>query len=89
MFATLIATAAQPGAPWHDGYTGPPPFWPIFPILWLLIIVTVAVIGFTTVRRNRAAAPRRSGEARLAEQFAAGEIDVETYRTRRGVLREK
>ncbi len=36
-----------------------------------------------------ASAPRRSGEARQAEIYAAGEISDEDYRTRRSVLREK
>lgn len=87
MFVTeLVSTAPVAGGPW-DG--GPPAFWPVFPIAWFLVLVTVAVVGFLVVRRNRAEAPRRAGEARLAEKYAAGEIDAEEYRARLGVLRSQ
>jgi putative membrane protein len=55
----------------------------------LLILITVAVVGLVLVRRNRAEAPRRAGEARLAEKYAAGEIDAQEYGTRLGVLRNQ
>lgn len=84
MSITQITTSVANG-PWEGD--GPPAFWPIFPIAWFLIIVTAAVVGYLFFRRNRADAPRRAGEARLAEQFAGGEIDAEEYRTRLGVLR--
>lgn len=83
---TLAATAATAG---HWDGDGPPAFWPIFPILWLLFLAAIATAAIIVVRRNRAQAPRRAGEARLAERFAAGEIDDEEYRARRAVLREK
>jgi putative membrane protein len=86
MSITALVTAMLVAhGPWGDG--GPPAFWPIFPIAWFLILVTAAVVGFLVVRRNRAEAPRRAGEARLAEMYAAGEIDAEEYRARLGVLR--
>lgn len=73
--------------PWRgdDG----PPFWPVFPLLWLLTIAAVATTAIIVGRRARARGVRCSGEARLAERYAAGEIDDEEYRTRRAVLREK
>jgi len=80
----LIATASGVDGPW-DG--GPPAFWPIFPIAWFLVLATAAVVGFVVLRRNRTDAPRRAGEARLAEKYAMGEIDEDEYRTRLGVLR--
>lgn len=86
MYITELITTSVADGPWHGG---PPPFWPIFPIAWFLIFTTVAVVGFLVIRRNRAEAPRRAGEARLAEKYAAGEIDVEEYRTRLGVLRNQ
>jgi putative membrane protein len=87
MFITdLITTASHVGGPWNGG---PPAFWPVFPIAWFLVLATAAVVGFLVVRRNRAEAPRRAGEARLAERYAAGEIDEEQYRTRLGILRGK
>ena len=66
-----------------------PDFWPIFPILWFLFIAGVVVAAVLYHRRNREIAPRRVGEARLAELYAAREISDEEYRTRRDVLREK
>ena len=65
-----------------------PDFWPIFPILWVLFIAGIIVVAVLYHRRNRETAPRRAGEARLAERYAAGEIGEEEYRTRRDVLRE-
>jgi putative membrane protein len=83
--AATAATAADKG-PWDgDG----PAFWPIFPILWILVIAAVIVTAVRFRRRHDAAAPSRAGEARLAEMFAAGEVSEEDYRTRRAVLREK
>jgi len=66
-----------------------PDHWPVFPILWFLFIAGVVVAAVLYHRRNREIAPRRAGEARLAELYAAGEISDEEYRTRRDVLREK
>jgi putative membrane protein len=83
----LVTTTSIAGGPWE--YGGPPGFWPISPIAWSLVLVTLAVAGFLVLRRHRAEAPRRAGEARLAEKYAAGEIDAEEYRTRLGVLRNR
>ena len=83
----LIATTSVAVGPW--GGDDPPAFWPIFPIAWFLVLVSAAVVGFLLFRRNRAEAPRRAGEARLAEKYAAGEIDAEEYRARLGVLRDQ
>lgn len=79
MFTTLALTADH----WHDG--GPPDFWPIFPLFWLIVIVA-AVVFFVRARRNSGV---HAGEARLAERFAAGEIDEAEYHTRRDVLRKR
>ena len=76
------------GGPWQDG-GGPPAFWPIFPIVWFLVIAAIITAVVLYNRRRVAEAPRRSGEARLAERYAAGEIDENEYRARRDVLREK
>jgi putative membrane protein len=84
---SLITATTAAGGPW-DG-DGPPAFWPVFPIAWFLFLITAAVVGFLLVRRHRAEAPRRAGEARLAEKYAAGEIDADEYRTRLGVLRHQ
>jgi putative membrane protein len=79
---TLVITADH----WDgDG----PPFWPIFPILWFLAFITFATLVVLLRRRHCGYAPRRSGEARLAEMYATGEISDEEYRARRSVLRER
>lgn len=84
---TTLVTATQY---WHDGpYDGPGfPFF-LFPLIWLIVIgglITAAVLGR---RRRDRSAGQRAGERALAEAFAAGDIDDQTYRTRRAVLREK
>jgi putative membrane protein len=73
----------------HDQY-GPGGWWPIFPIFWLLVFIAV-IVFFATMRRRRWHDwnGSRSGHARLAERYAAGEIDEDEYRTRRAVLNEK
>jgi putative membrane protein len=81
MLSSAIATAAER---WDGG----PPFWPVFPILWLLIIAGTVVAVVLVGRRQRHAAPSRAGESRLAERFAAGEIDEEEYVARLAVLRQ-
>ncbi|RHW26478.1 SHOCT domain-containing protein [Nocardioides immobilis] len=80
---TLVVTADR----W-DG-DGPPAFWPIFPILWFLVIAGIIAAVVVLRRRSCEGMPRRAGEARLAEMYAAGEISEEDYRARRTVLREK
>jgi hypothetical protein len=69
---------------------GPPPWWPIFPLLGLLVI---AAVVFTALRfgRRRGYGPGhgRGGLDRLAERYAAGEIDETEYRNRRAVLEEQ
>lgn len=71
-------------------YHGPPPWWPIFPIFWLLVI---GLVVFFVVRRRRwggcGYGYGRSGLDRLAERYAAGEIDETEYRSRREVLEEQ
>jgi putative membrane protein len=72
----------------HDQY-GPGPWWPIFPIFWLLVFIGVVAFFATRRRRWYDHSGSRSGHARLAERYAAGEIDENEYRARRAVLNEK
>lgn len=72
-----------------DHWDGPGAWWPIFPILWFLLIASVVGAFLLNGRRNRRWGAVRSGEARLAERFASGEIADEEYRYRLGVLKEK
>ena len=98
MFDTLLALAAQATDKHGVVYHGPPPWWPIFPIFWLLFIVVVAATLITLRRRRWGACgygpgygyeQGRSGLERLAERYAAGEIDEDEYRSRKAVLDEQ
>jgi putative membrane protein len=84
---TTIATAATTVADRWDGDR--PDFWPIFPIMWFLIIIGGIVAAVVISRRNRDAAGPRAGEAVLAQRYAAGEIDEEEYAARLAVLRRR
>jgi putative membrane protein len=81
--------ASTPFAEGH--WNGPGPWWPIFPLLWLLFLVALFVtLGMLGRRRWRYAgqeAGRRAGEARLAERYASGDIDEHEYERRLATLR--
>ena len=83
---TLLTTAAA-----DDHWNGPGPWWPIFPIVWLLFLIAVlATFGFLGRRRWRGMqgyAGVRAGEARLAERYAAGEIDEAEYERRLATIK--
>jgi putative membrane protein len=85
---TLLASDTAQVLLAHNG-DGPGDWWPIFPILWLLVIGTVITTIALSRRRHHALAGPRAGEAKLAERFAAGEITEQEYRERRAVLREQ
>jgi putative membrane protein len=71
-----------------DHWDGPGPWWPLFPLFWIAFIVVVfAVLG--RFGRRRWHHGSYAGESRLAERYAAGEIDETEYRQRLAVLREK
>jgi len=83
MFITQLAVAAA------DHWDGPGAWWPIFPILWFLLIAG-AITAFVIAGRRRAQfSGQRAGERRLAERYAAGEIDEEEYAARRAFLRSQ
>jgi len=85
MLSTAVAAGSTLAA--HDQWDGPGPWWPIFPIFWLLAILTVA---FLVTRRGRNCGyGSRTGVSRLSERYAAGEINEAEYRERLAVLREK
>ncbi|USQ80283.1 hypothetical protein [Ornithinimicrobium faecis] len=72
-----------------DRWDGPPfPFF-LFPLMWLLAFVLVATLIWTGRHRRDRSAGRRAGEQRLAERLADGSIDVQEYRARLEVLRER
>lgn len=72
----------------HGAGWGPGGWWPIFPLFWALLwgAVIVALFRF---RRAYGTDRGRSAEDVLAERYARGEITVEEYRERLGVLKEK
>jgi putative membrane protein len=69
----------------HDHWNGPGVWWPIFPLLWLALLLTLFVVIGRRWQRNGATA----GESRLAERYAAGEIDATEYHDRLSVLRQR
>ena len=81
---TLISIAA------HDPgyYNGPGPWWPIFPIFWLVAFIAVILFIGTMRRRRWHDHGPSTGRSRLAERFASGEIDEDEYRSRLAVLDE-
>ena len=85
--STLLANdTAQVLLAHGDGRDG---WWPVFPLFWLLVVGAIVAAIVLSRRRNSALTGQRAGEARLAERFAAGEIDEQEYRTRRAVLKEQ
>ena len=69
-----------------DGWDGPGAWWPVFPLLWLLVVVGIVTTFVLVSRRRSRRGGARAGESRLAERFAAGEIDEDEYRERLAVL---
>jgi len=70
-----------------DHWHGPGAWWPIIPILWLAVISTLVTLFVVGRRRRDRESGQRAGERRLAERYAAGEIDEREYTQRLGVLR--
>ncbi len=70
------------------GGWGPGPWWPVFPLFWLLLwgVVIFAVLRF---RRGGWWHRGHTAEEVLAERYARGEINVEEYRERLRVLKER
>jgi putative membrane protein len=81
----MLTMAAEIAA---NGDWGPGPWWPIFPLFWVLIwgVLIFAVFRF---RRGGRWHQGHSGENVLAERYARGEISVEEYRERLSVLKER
>ena len=72
----------------HNTWDGPGPWWPLIPLFWIaFIIVVFAFLG--RFGRRRWYRGSYAGESRLAERYAAGEINEAEYRERLAVLREK
>jgi putative membrane protein len=82
-FATTSMLVAD-----SDHWNGPG-WWIIFPLLWFTFFVTLVLVVAFRGRRWRQECGTRSGTARLAERYAAGEIDELEYRERLAVLKEE
>ena len=69
-----------------SGFDGPGAWWPIFPLLWFVLI---GGLIFFLIRRGRPQwrNPGYSGESVLAERYARGEISEQEYRERLSVLK--
>ncbi len=66
-----------------------PAWWPVFPLLWLLLLGALVAFVVLRGRQHRRLAGTELGESRLAERFASGEIDEQEYRQRLAVLEER
>jgi putative membrane protein len=92
---SLIATTAA-STTLADHYDGPG-WWPLIPVFWFLafILFFVLVARFGRWRHRHCFDDHgyrdgtRDGKARLADRFAAGEIDEQEYRSRLAVLSER
>lgn len=69
---------------WHG-----PGWWVVFPVFWLLFFGALVLFFAFGRRRGCRGGGGWTGESRLAERFAAGEIGEQEYRERLAVLREK
>jgi putative membrane protein len=70
-----------------DHWDGPGAWWPVFPLLWFLVVAGIVTAVVVTGRRRARFGGIRSGEDRLAERFADGDIDEQEYRERLAVLK--
>ena len=86
MLSTITTALAT-----NDHWDGPGPWWPLFPIFWLLFLVAVfttfGLLGRRRWRHMQGYAGRRAGEERLAERYASGEIDEQEYERRLTTLK--
>ncbi|MDQ3986236.1 MAG: hypothetical protein M3280_07025 [Actinomycetota bacterium] len=70
----------------HGHWDGP--WWPIFPLFWVIFwgVVIFAIFRF---RRGGRWNRHHSAVDVLAERYARGEINVDEYRERLSVLKER
>lgn len=68
---------------WDQG-----PWWPIFPLFWILFW-GVVVFAVFRLRRSGRWHQHHSAQDVLAERYARGEISIDEYRERLGVLKER
>lgn len=80
-----ITEAVLAYAPHHD-WAGPGPWFLVFPLFWVAVIVTAIVLF-----KRRGDRMRREGGAEgvLRERYARGEVSEDEFRERLTVLRRK
>lgn len=70
-------------------WVGAGAWWPVFPILWFLLLAgALATFAVLYSRRAKPPAPADSAVAQLAERFARGEIDEREFHERLATLRD-
>lgn len=84
MLTIAADVVAHGGHGMHDGG-----WWPIFPVFWLLFFGVLFFFAFKSRRNWGPGHHAASAEGILSERYARGEISVEEYRDRLGVLKEK
>lgn len=90
MMSTITTLAGGPGPGHGPGWDGPGAWWPVFPIMWFLLLAGAAVLfAVLYSRRSARTGPAVAAEARLAERFAGGEIGEQEYQERLAVLRNR
>ena len=70
------------------GWNGPGPWWPIFPLFWLLVIAAAVTFFVVSGRRRERRSAQVAGARQLAERYASGDIDEDEYRHRLSVINE-
>ncbi|MGH8773686.1 MAG: SHOCT domain-containing protein [Jiangellaceae bacterium] len=80
----LVAIGAER---WNDGPGGADGWWVVFPIAWFLVVVGAITAVVIFARRRGQQAGQQAGERRLAERYAAGEIDEQEYQRRLEMLK--
>ena len=84
----VVAVMTTAGGVLASAHWAPVPWWPIFPLFWLLLWGVVIFAIFRFVRGGRWHRSH-TAQAVLAERYARGEISVEEYRERLSVLEKR
>jgi putative membrane protein len=79
--AASIMILDHPG--WGPGW-GAGPWWPVFPLVGILVWATITVTTVVLWRRRNH--PTRSARSLLAEEFARGNITEQEYEQRLAAL---
>jgi uncharacterized membrane protein len=89
MISTITTLAGGPGPGHGTGWDGPGAWWPVFPIMWFLLLAGAVLFAVLYSRRATRTGPAAAAEARLADRFASGEIGEQEYHERLAVLRDR